>query len=94
MILGSICCMVLHCLCHLFYAQDMERDLAFENIEYPQGIQITLLLLLCLLNVCQVMFRVTQLFSKTTTLSSAAKLDIYEWLSLWKRASSVLEHHP
>ena len=37
---------------------------AFENFEYPWDVQASMLLLLCLLNVSQVLFRVTKNFLK------------------------------
>jgi len=49
--------------------------------EYPQDAQASTLLLFCLLNGFQVLFRVKQLI-KNITLRPAPALDHYEWLGV------------
>jgi len=62
---------------------------AFENFEYPWDAQASMLLLFCLLNVFQVLFRVKQLV-KNITQRSAPRLDSYEWLGVWNSMGKCL----
>jgi len=62
---------------------------AFENVERPWDVQASMFLLVCLLNVFQVLFRVNQLV-KNIPQRSALRLDSYEWLGVWNSISKCL----
>lgn len=51
----------------------------FENFEHPGDVQASILLLLYLLNVSQVMHRVTKTSFKNITQRSATRLDGHKW---------------
>jgi len=55
---------------------------AFENFEYPWDAQASTLLLLCLLNGFQVLFRVKQVVNNIMQ-RPAPGLDSCEWLAVW-----------
>jgi len=62
---------------------------AFENFEYPWDAQASTLLLFCILNGFQVLFRVKQAV-KNFTKSSTLGLDSYEWLGVWDSMGKCL----
>jgi len=62
---------------------------AFENFEYPWDAQASTLLLLCLLNGFQVLFRVKQVV-KNIAQRPAQGLDSYEWLGVWDSMGKYL----
>jgi len=63
---------------------------AFENFEYPRDAQGTTLLLFCLLNGLQVLFRVKQVV-KNIVLRPAPGPDSCEWLGVWDSMGRCLE---
>ncbi|KAM9590490.1 uncharacterized protein ACIBXB_005749 [Morphnus guianensis] len=65
---------------------------AFENFEYPWDAQASVLLVLCLLNMFQVLFRATKRLFKSTTQRSAPKLDIHGWHGMWEDMGRYLEN--
>ncbi|KAM9590502.1 uncharacterized protein ACIBXB_005762 [Morphnus guianensis] len=65
---------------------------AFENFEYPWDVQASVLLVLCLLNMFQVLFRATKRLFKSTTQRSAPKLDIHGWHGMWEDMGRYLEN--
>jgi len=64
-------------------------QMAFENFEYPRDAQASMFILLCLLNVFQVLFSVKQLF-KNIAQRSAPRLDSYEWQGVWNSMGRCL----
>jgi len=62
---------------------------AFENFEYPWGAEASTLLLLCLLNGFQVLFRVKQVV-KNILQRPALGPDSCEWLGVWDSMSRCL----
>jgi len=62
---------------------------AFENFEYPWDVQTSMLLMFCLLNGFQVLFRVKKL-SKNITQRTAPGLDSYEWQVVWESMGKYL----
>jgi len=62
---------------------------AFENFEYPWDAQGSTLLLLCLLNGLQVLFRVKQVL-KNIVQRPVPQLDSCEWLSVWHSMGKYL----
>lgn len=69
-----VCGVVVYEELHPISRRDREEIFsAFENSEYPWDAQDTLLLLLCLLNVSQFLFSVTQSSFKNTTQRSAPR---------------------
>ncbi|KAM9591481.1 uncharacterized protein ACIBXB_006278 [Morphnus guianensis] len=65
---------------------------AFGNFEYPWDAQASVLLVLCLLNMFQVLFRATKRLFKSTTQRSAPKLDIHGWHGMWEDMGRYLEN--
>jgi len=63
---------------------------AFENFEYPWDAQASILLLLCLLNGLQVLFRAKQVF-KNIVQRPALGPDSCEWLGVWDSMGRCLE---
>jgi len=63
--------------------------MAFENFEYPWDAQGSTLLLSCLLNGLQVLFRVKQVV-KNIVQRPAPGLDSYEWLGVWDSMGKYL----
>lgn len=63
---------------------------ALQNFEYNWDVQNNMFLLLCLLNVFQVLFKINQLF-KNTTQKSALIQDNYEWEGVWEAIGRHLE---
>ncbi|KAK4806132.1 hypothetical protein QYF61_001055 [Mycteria americana] len=70
-------------------APSLLTTIAFENIEYPWDVQTSMFLLLCLLSVCQALFKVKELF-KNTIQRSAPRPDSYEWQGVWDRMGKYL----
>jgi len=64
---------------------------SFENFEYPWDVQVSMLLLLCLLNVFQVFSRVTKFVAKNTTQRLASRLDSHGWHGMWENMGKYLE---
>jgi len=62
---------------------------AFENFEYPLDAQASTLLLFCLLNGLQVLFRVKQVV-KNILQRPAPGLDSSEWLGVWDSIGNYL----
>ena len=62
---------------------------AFENFKYPWDAQASTLLLLCLLNGLQVLFRVKQVV-KNIMQRPVPGLDSYEWLGVWDSMGKYL----
>ena len=62
-----------------------------ENFEYPWDVQTSMVLLLCLLNVFQVLFKVKQLF-KNTFRKSAPRLNSHGWHGVWEKMGRYLEN--
>ncbi|XP_049649800.1 uncharacterized protein LOC126035331 [Accipiter gentilis] len=65
---------------------------AFDNFEYPWDAQASVLLVLCLLNIFQVLYRATKSLFKRTTQRSAPKLDIHGWHGMWEDMGRYLEN--
>ncbi|MCQ4187479.1 hypothetical protein FK515_28195, partial [Klebsiella pneumoniae] len=64
---------------------------ALENFEYPWDVQASILLLLCVLNGFQMLFRIKQLFTKFTR-RSAWRLDGQGWHGMWEKTGRYLEN--
>jgi len=64
--------------------------MVFENFEYPWDAQATTLLLFCLLNGFQLLFRVKKVV-KNIMQRPATGLDSCEWLGVWDRMGRCLE---
>jgi len=62
---------------------------AFENFEYPWDAQASTLLLFCLLNEFQVLFRVKEVVDNIVQIP-ALGLDSCEWLGVWDGMSKYL----
>jgi len=62
---------------------------AFENFQYLWDAQASTILLICLLNGFQVLFRVKQVV-KNIVQRSALRLDSYDWLSVWDGMGNCL----
>jgi len=65
-------------------------QMAFENFQYPWDAQARTLLLFCLLNGLQVLFRVKQVV-KNIVQRSAPGPDSCEWLGVWDSIGRCLE---
>ena len=63
---------------------------ALENFEYPWDVQTSMFLLLCLLNVFQVLSKVKQSF-KNTFRKSAPRLNSRGWHGVWENMGRYLE---
>jgi len=63
--------------------------MAFENFKYPWDAQASTLLLFCLLDGLQVLFRVKQVF-KNIVQRPAPGLDSCEWLGVWDSMGTYL----
>jgi len=63
---------------------------AFENFEYLWDVQISMLLLLHVVNVFLIMFKIKQLF-KNTVQRTALTWDSSEWQGMWDGMGRCLE---
>ena len=64
---------------------------AFEKFEQPWDVQAGMLVLLCLPNVFQVLFRAPKKFFKNTTQRSAPRLNSHGWRGTWEKTGRYLE---
>ncbi|GAB0207330.1 hypothetical protein GRJ2_003198600 [Grus japonensis] len=64
---------------------------AFENFESPWNVQASMFLLLGLLNVFQVLFRVSKNCFKNTTQGSSPRLNGQGWHGMWESMGKYLE---
>ena len=64
--------------------------IALKNVECLWDVQTSTVLLLCIMNVCQVTFKIKQLF-KNIMQRSAPRCDISEWQGVWDGMGRCLE---
>jgi len=72
-------------------AQEEVITVALQDFEYLWGVETTVLLLLCVMNVLQVVFKIKQLFKNNITQTSAREQDRSEWQAVWDGMGKCLE---